>query len=124
MQKNKSEKENDGIQESLVYGAALQDGDGAELRRAGGGLRRRPGRARVFWSLAVLVLASLADMASEFVFDKYEYAPWLYLSMPLAAAATAGLLWVWKGKRGILPAALLLGVTALLLLPQTALKTL
>ena len=24
-----------------------------------------------------------------FLFDKYEYAPWLYVSMPLAAAACA-----------------------------------
>ena len=67
-------------------------------------VRHKPGRAKVFWCLATLVLASLADMASEFVFDKYEYAPWLYLSMPLAALSCSAMLWVWKQKKGLVPA--------------------
>lgn len=78
-------------------------------------VRRRPGAARTFWSLAVLVLASLADMASEFVFDKFEYAPWLYASMPLAVIAAAVMLWVWRGKKGILPGLLLCLAAAALL---------
>ena len=79
-------------------------------------VRNRPGISRVILCLATLVLASLADMASEFVFDKYEYAPWLYLSMPLAAASCAAMLWVWKKKKGLLPAAVIGVVTAILLL--------
>ena len=79
-------------------------------------IRNRPGRARVFWCLATLVLASLADMASEFVFDKYEYAPWLYLSMPLAAASCTAMLWTWKQKKSIMPALLVCGITAALLI--------
>ena len=64
----------------------------------------------------LLVLASLADMASEFVFDKYEYAPWLYLSMPLAAAACSVMLYVWKKKKGIIPALVICAATAALLI--------
>ena len=55
-------------------------------------------------------------MASEFVFDKYEYAPWLYVSMPLAAAACAAMLWVYRRKKGLLPALLICAVTAALLI--------
>ena len=79
-------------------------------------IRNRPGRAKIYWCLAVFVLAGLADMASEFVFDKYEYVHWLYFSMPLAAAACAGMLWTWKKQKGLLPAGLICGATALLLL--------
>ena len=79
-------------------------------------LRRRPSAPKVFWSLAVLVLASLADMASEFVFDKFEYAPWLYYSMIPAAAATAAMLWVWRKRKGLLPAALICCAAAALLI--------
>ena len=79
-------------------------------------VKNKPGALKVVCCLAVLVLASLADMASEFVFDKYEYAPWLYLSMPLAAAACAAMLFVWKKKKALLPALLVCGVTAALLI--------
>ena len=79
-------------------------------------IRSKPSKARVLWCLATLVLASLADMASEFVFDKYEYVPWLYLSMPLAAAACAGMLWTWKKKKALMPAILICAATAALLI--------
>ncbi|MCR5565949.1 MAG: prolipoprotein diacylglyceryl transferase [Clostridiales bacterium] len=79
-------------------------------------VKNRPGALKVVCSLAVLVLASLADMASEFVFDKYEYAPWMYLGMPLAAAACAVMLFVWKKKKALLPALLICGATAALLI--------
>lgn len=79
-------------------------------------IRRKPGKAKVIWCLVTLVLASLADMASEFVFDKYEYAPWLYLSMPLAVLACSAMLWTWKKQKGLLPAILLCVVTAALLI--------
>ena len=79
-------------------------------------IRVRPGKAAVFWSLAVLILAGLADMASEFVFDKYEYAPFLFISMPFAAAAFAVLMLTQKKKQGILPAALICIATAALLI--------
>lgn len=83
-------------------------------------VRRRPSAPKVFWSLAVLVLASLADMASEFVFDKYEYAPWMYIAMPLAAASASAMLWVWRGRKGILPALLICAATAALLIAYSA----
>ena len=79
-------------------------------------IRRKPGKTKVIWCLVTLVLASLADMASEFVFDKYEYAPWLYLSMPLAVLACSAMLWTWKKQKGLLPAVLLCVVTAALLI--------
>ena len=79
-------------------------------------VRYKPGKAVVFWSLAVLVLAALADMASEFVFDKYEYAPFLFISMPPAAVAFAVLMWLRKKKQGILPAVLVCVATAALLI--------
>ncbi len=79
-------------------------------------IRHKPSRTKVFWSLATLVLASLADMASEFVFDKYEYAPWLYLSMPLAAVSCSVLLWTCRKKKALLPSALILLATAALLI--------
>ena len=78
-------------------------------------VRNKPGTVKVLSCLAALVFAGLADMASEFVFDKYEYAPWLYLSMPLAAAACAAMLFIWKKKKALVPALLVCGVTALLL---------
>ena len=78
-------------------------------------VRNKPGTVKVLSCLAALVFAGLADMASEFVFDKYEYAPWLYLSMPLAAAACAAMLFIWKKKKALVPAILVCGVTALLL---------
>ena len=62
----------------------------------------------------------LADMASEFVFDKYEYAPFLFISMPLAAAAFAVLMLVRKKKQGILPAALVCAATIALLIGYAA----
>ena len=79
-------------------------------------ISRKPGKAKVIWCLVTLVLASLADMASEFVFDKYEYAPWLYLSMPLAVLACSAMLWTWKKQKGLLPAVLLCVATAALLI--------
>ena len=79
-------------------------------------VRNRPGTVKTVCCLVVLVLASLADMASEFVFDKYEYAPWLYLSMPLAAAACSVMLFVWQKKKALLPALLICGATAALLI--------
>lgn len=79
-------------------------------------VRNRPGTAKTVCCLVTLVLASLADMASEFVFDKYEYAPWLYLSMPLAAAACTAMLFVWQRKKALLPALLICGATAALLI--------
>ena len=79
-------------------------------------VRNKPGTAKVISCLITLVLAGLADMASEFVFDKYEYAPWLYLSMPLAAAACTIMLWIWKKKKALVPALLVCGVTAALLI--------
>ena len=83
-------------------------------------IRHRPGKTTVFLSLAVLILAGLADMASEFVFDKYEYAPFMYLSMPLAAAAFAALMLTRKKKQGILPAMLICVATAVLLIGYAA----
>ena len=79
-------------------------------------VRNKPGAVRILCCLVTLVLASLADMASEFVFDKYEYAPWLYLSMPLAAAACTVMLFVWRKKKALLPALLICGATAALLI--------
>ena len=79
-------------------------------------IRCRSGKTTVILSLAVLLLAGLADMASEFVFDKYEYAPYLYLSMPLAAAAFAVLMLLTKKKQGFLPAVLVCAATAALLI--------
>ena len=79
-------------------------------------VRNKPGTPKMISCLAALVFAGLADMASEFVFDKYEYAPWLYLSMPLAAAACAAMLFVWKKKKALVPAIIVCGVTALLLI--------
>ena len=79
-------------------------------------IRYKPGAFKVICCVLALVLAGLADMASEFVFDKYEYAPWLYISMPLAAAACSWMLWVWKKNRGILPSALICAATAALLI--------
>lgn len=79
-------------------------------------VRLRPGIAKTISCLAVLVLASLADMAAEFVFDKYEYAPWLYLSMPAAAVSCAVMLYIWKKKKALLPALLICGITAALVI--------
>ena len=79
-------------------------------------VRYKPGSVKIVCCLVTLVLASLADMASEFVFDKYEYAPWLYLSMPLAAAACTVMLIVWRKKKAILPSLLICGATAALLI--------
>ena len=79
-------------------------------------IRVKPAFPKTFWCLMTLVLASLAVMASEFVFDKFEYTPWLYISMALAAAACAVMLWVWKKKKGLLPAILICAATAVLLI--------
>ena len=79
-------------------------------------VKNKPGAAKVISCLAVLVLASLADMASEFVFDKYEYSPLLYRFMIPAGAASAVMLYVWQKKKAILPALLICGATAALLL--------
>lgn len=79
-------------------------------------VRKKPGRAKVLSSLAVLLFASLADMASEFVFDKYEYAPWMYAGMSLAAAACVVMLWIYRKKAGLLSAVLICAVTAALLI--------
>ena len=79
-------------------------------------VRSRPGVLKILTCVFTLVFASLADMASEFVFDKYEYAPWLYLSMPLAAAACTAMLCVWKKKKAVVPALLVCGITTALLI--------
>ena len=79
-------------------------------------VRNRPGAAKVIGCLATLVFASLADMASEFVFDKYEYAPWMYLSMPLAAVACSFMLFAWKKKKALFPVLLVCTATAALLI--------
>ena len=79
-------------------------------------IKNRPGAAKVAGCLATLVLASLADMASESVFDKYEYAHLLYRFMPLGAAACSLMLFVWKKKNALVPALLICGATALLLI--------
>ena len=79
-------------------------------------IRYKPGAVKTICCLATLVLAGLADMASEFVFDKFEYAFWMYLSMPLATAACAVMLFVWRGKKAVLPALLICGATAALLI--------
>ena len=78
-------------------------------------VRRKPGKAKTILCLVTMLTAALADMASEFVFDKYEYVPWLYLSMPLAAVSASAMLWAWKKGRGILPAVLVCAATAALL---------
>ena len=83
-------------------------------------IRAKPGAAKTAWCLVTLVLASLADMASEFVFDKFEYAPWMYAGMSLAAVSCAVMLWVWKKNRGILPAILVCAATAALLIAYAA----
>ena len=79
-------------------------------------IRYKPGTVKTVCCLVTLVFAGLADMASEFVFDKYEYAFWMYLSMPLAAAACTVMLFVWRKKKAILPALLVCGATAALLI--------
>lgn len=71
-------------------------------------VRRRPGPLKTALGAAVLVTAALADMAAEFVFDKFEYAPWLYAAIPVAAVCSTALLLVWKKRRGLLPAVLVI----------------
>ena len=83
-------------------------------------VRNKPGAGKIICCLVTLVLASLADMASEFVFDKYEYVPWLYLSMPFAAAACAVMLFVWRKKKALLPALLICAATAALLIAYSS----
>ena len=79
-------------------------------------VRFRPSKAQVLWSVAALVFGALADMAAEFVFDKYEYAPWLFAGLPAAAVAGSGLLFAYKKKKGLLPALLLCAAAAALLI--------
>lgn len=83
-------------------------------------VRNKPGAGKIICCLVTLVLASLADMASEFVFDKYEYVSWLYLSMPFAAAACAVMLFVWRKKKALLPALLICAATAALLIAYSS----
>ena len=83
-------------------------------------VRNKPGAGKIICCLVTLVLASLADMASECVFDKYEYVSWLYLSMPFAAAACAVMLFVWRKKKALLPALLICAATAALLIAYSS----
>ena len=78
--------------------------------------RFRPTKAQAAWSAAALVFGGLADMAAEFVFDKYEYAPWLFAGLPAAVIAGSGLLFAYKKKKAALPAALLCVAAAALLI--------
>ena len=55
-------------------------------------------------------------MAAEFVFDKYEDAPWLYAAMALSAVSCAVMLLAWKKKNSLLPAVLICVATAALLI--------
>ena len=78
-------------------------------------VRRRPGAVKMSWSFAALLFSSLAVMFVEFVFDKLEYLPWLNLTASLAAVSCAGMLWCWRKRNGILPAALIVAAAAALL---------
>ena len=79
-------------------------------------MRRRPGRARIVWSSAAFVCAGLAIMAAEFLFDKTEYLPWLNIAMAAAAVSCTGMLWVWRKRKGILPAVLVCAIAAALMI--------
>ena len=78
-------------------------------------VRRRPAARKVLASLAAFVLAALAIMAAEFVFDKYEYAPWLYAALAASAAGAALLLAVYRQRKALLPAAVFCAVSAVLI---------
>ena len=79
-------------------------------------VRRKPSAAKIAWSAAAFTVAFLAVMAVEFVFDKPEYLPWLNTAMALTAVAFAGMSWVWRQRRGLLPAALFCIAAAALLI--------
>ena len=79
-------------------------------------VRRRPGTVKLVWSAAAFVFAGLAVMAAEFVFDKIEYLPWLNAAMAAAAVSCTGMLWVWCGRKGILPAVLVCAASAALMI--------
>ena len=78
-------------------------------------IRTKPGAAKTVCCAAVLVAAALADMAAEFVFDKFEHAPWLYAGMVLSAVCCTVMLFTWKKKKALLPAVLVCAATAALL---------
>ena len=79
-------------------------------------VREKPGAKRGAWGFATLLFASLAVMFVEFVFDKLEYLPWLNMTMIPAAIACAGMLMAGRGRKGILPAALVCAAAAALLI--------
>lgn len=65
--------------------------------------KHRPGWLRGTVSCVTLTTAFLAVMCAEFVFDKPQINPWMYLSTFAAAAAFAVLLHLQRGKGGLLP---------------------
>ena len=79
-------------------------------------IRRRPLPLRAGTSLSVLVFASLAVMYVEFVMDKPEYLPWLIVTLALTVISCGVMLWVWKQRKGILPAAVICAAAAALLI--------
>ena len=79
-------------------------------------IRRRPLLLRAGTSLSVLVFASLAVMYVEFVMDKPEYLPWLIVTLALTVISCGVMLWVWKQRKGILPAAVICAAAAALLI--------
>ena len=76
---------------------------------------RRPEKKKILASVLELVLASLAVVAAEFVFDKPQYRVLLYLAFGLSALGLPVLLVLYRGRRS-LPAAcpLLIAAAALL----------
>ena len=79
-------------------------------------VRHKPETTKIVWSSAAFVCAGLAIMAAEFLFDKLEYLPWLNIAMAAAAFSCAGMLWVWRKKKGILPAAAICIAAAVLMI--------
>ena len=79
-------------------------------------VRRKPGRAKTVWSIAAFVFAALAVMAAEFLFDKIEYLPWMNAAVAASVVSFAGMQWVWRKQKGILPAVVFCCVAAALLI--------
>lgn len=77
---------------------------------------RKPGKAKTLWSAAAFVFASLAVMAAAFLFDKIEYLPWMNAAVSVSVLSFAGMLWIWRKQKGILPAVLFCVVSAALLI--------
>ena len=79
-------------------------------------VRHKPGAAETGWTIAAFVSAALAVMAAEFLFDKIEYLPWMNAAVAVAAVSFAGLMWVRRKQKGILPAAVICLIAAALLI--------